>query len=93
MNKYEIERKKIWIEDAKKEAKRISNDIDFVIEKLKTKEYCLEMAHDEFLWRVLDLENHYVNGDFQEINEIYQEVLDKAKAALERVKEKIRITN
>jgi len=89
MSKKDLEQKNKWIESAKKEAGQISNDMDFVIEKIKTKEYSLEMAKDEFLWRALDLENHYVNSDIPEINEIYQEVLDKTRAALKRVEERI----
>ena len=89
MSKKDLEQKNKWIESAKKEAGQISKDIDFVIEKIKTKEYSLEMAKDEFLWRVLDLENHYVYSDIPEINEIYQEVLDKTRAALKRVEERI----
>ena len=87
--KAEQERKMQWIESAKKEAAIISNDIDEVIEFVKTGKYSLEMAKDEFLWRVLDLENHYINTDVPEINEVYKEVFEKAKAALERVKEKM----
>ena len=87
--KQKQEQIKHWVSLAKKEAERISNDIDFVIEKIKSKEYGLDMAKEELLWRVLDMESHYVNCDISEVNEVYQEVLDKARAALKRVEEKI----
>lgn len=90
MDKRDNEERQNWINNAKREAERISNDIDFVVEKIKTKEYSLDMARSEFLWRVLDLENHYINCDEPEIAKIYTEVYEKAKAALKRVDDKIK---
>jgi len=89
MNKSELEEKRELIERVKKEAESISKDIDFVIEKIKSKEYSLEMAKEEFSWRIEDMEKFYFNNEYTEVNEIYQEVLDKAKAALKRVEEKL----
>ena len=89
MDKINNEERQKRIDSAKKEAERISNDIDFVVEKIKTNEYSLDMARSEFLWRVLDLENHYINCDEPEVAKIYTEVYDKAKDALKKVEEKI----
>ena len=89
MDKKDLEEKNVLIERAKIEAENISKDIDFVIEKIKTKEYDLLMAKEEFSWRIEDMEKFYFNNEHTEVNEIYQEVLDKVKAALKRVEDKI----
>ena len=90
MYKRDNEQRQQWISSARREAERISKDIDFVVEKIKTKEYSLDMARSEFLWRVLDLENNYINCDEPEVAKIYTEVFEKAKAALKRVDDKIK---
>jgi len=89
MNYNELEEKNKAIEAARIEAVKILNDIDFIIEKIKTKEYDLILAREEFAWRVEDLEKYYFKSEYSEVHEIYQEVLDKAKAALKRAEEKI----